>query len=209
VSTPAASTSGEWDRRYSAPEYVYGTAPNQFLASVVHRLPTGRVLSLGEGEGRNAVFLAEQGFAVVGVDRSRVGLAKARRLAAERSVALGAVLADLAGFPIAPHAFDVIVSIFCHLPPRSRAQVHAAVVAGLRPGGVFVLEAYTPRQLAYGTGGPPVPELLVSLSDLETELDGLELAIAREVDRDVVEGRLHHGLGAVVQVLGFKRDLAP
>lgn len=194
----------EWDARYDTPDYVYGTAPNAFLVGVADRLPPGRVLCLAEGEGRNGVFLAARGHPVVALDRSRVGLRKAGRLARERGLALSAAVADLADFPVAPGTCGAVVSIFCHLSPAVRASVHAAAVAALRPGGAFVLEAYTPRQLDFGTGGPPVRELLVSLADLAPELSALTCEIAREVERDVVEGRLHRGRAAVVQILAFK-----
>lgn len=202
---PPGSPQTEWDRRYAVPGYTYGTAPNTFLVDTAGRLATrGLALSLGEGEGRNGVFLGREGWHVIAVDRSRVGLRKARGLAAEHGVALDACVADLAAFPIAPARFDLIVSIFCHLPRDVRRRVHADVVAGLRPGGAFVLEAYTPRQLALGTGGPPVPELLVTLDELRAELDGLTLVIGRECERDVREGRLHTGRGAVVQILAVR-----
>jgi SAM-dependent methyltransferase len=193
-----------WDERYSEPGYVYGTEPNGFLASVTDRVPRGRVLSLGEGEGRNAVHLALGGRDVVAVDASQVGLEKAERLASERGTAITTVRADLRDYPIEPGGWDAVVSIFCHLPPDLRARVHASAVAGLRPGGVFILEAYTPQQLEFGTGGPRTPDLLMRLEDLEAELRGLELSIARECVREVREGRYHTGPGAVVQVLGVK-----
>jgi SAM-dependent methyltransferase len=194
-----------WDERFAGEEYAYGKDPNEFLASVADRIPPGRVLCLAEGEGRNAVFLAERGYAVTAVDSSGVGLAKARRLAAERGVTIETVQADLEEFVIEPGAWHGIVSIWAHLLRPVRARVHAAVVRGLAPGGVFILEAYTPAQLKHGTGGPPVVERLVELSSLRDELAGLELEIGRETAREVHEGRLHHGLSAVVQVVGVRR----
>ena len=191
-----------WDERYDATEYVYGTAPNDFLVEVADRLPRGRVLCLGEGEGRNAVWLAEQGFAVTALDASGVGLEKARRLAAERGVEIETVHTDLARHHPGRGCWDAVVAIFCHLPPDLRAAVHRRCVAALRPGGALVLEAYTPRQLGLRTGGPPTAELMMDLASLRGELAGLDLEIARELEREINEGRLHQGLGAVVQVLG-------
>jgi SAM-dependent methyltransferase len=193
-----------WDARYARDEYVYGTAPNDFLASVAHRIPPGPVLCLGDGEGRNGTHLAGLGHEVTSVDASAVGLAKARTLAEARGVRLQTVHADLADYAIDPGAWAGIVSIFLHLPPALRARVHAATVAGLRPGGVFVLEAYTPDQLRYGTGGPREPELLMTRAALERELQGLDLEIAQELTRTMAEGLVHHGDSAVVQVLGIK-----
>jgi len=195
-----------WDERYTDPDYVYGTEPNEYLASVIDRIPRGKVLCLCEGEGRNATWLAQQGCDVTAVDASKVGLRKARDLAAARGVEIDTVVSDLAHFDIEPDAWDAIVSIFCHVPPELRARLHRQCVGGLRPGGVLVLEAYTPRQIEYGTGGPPTAELTMHLQALEAELAGLEFLYARELDRDVVEGKFHTGLGAVVQILARKPD---
>lgn len=191
----------DWDRRYSAPGYFYGTEPNTFLADVAPAIPPGPVLCLAEGEGRNAVHLATLGHAVTAVDQSAVGLAKAARLATTRGVQLRTVVADLADFAIAPEAWSAVVAIFAHLPPALRRRVLGAVSAGLAPGGFVVLEAYTPAQLAFGTGGPKDPALLVTLRDLRAELAGLEFLIGREIEREIVEGAGHTGRGAVVQVL--------
>ena len=193
-----------WDQRYARDEYVYGTTPNDFLASVAERIPPGPVLCLADGEGRNGSHLATLGHEVTSVDASSVGLEKARALAEAKGVHLHLVHADLADYVVEPDAWAGIVSIFCHLPPPLRARVLAASVAGLRPGGVFVLEAYTPDQLRYGTGGPQEPELLVTKAALERELRGLDLVVAEEVVRTMAEGIVHHGDSAVVRVLGVK-----
>jgi SAM-dependent methyltransferase len=193
-----------WDERYAVGDYAYGTAPNTFLAEKARDLTPGRVLCLAEGEGRNAVHLAAQGHAVLAVDASAVGLAKAERLARVRGVALEVQVADLAQFQIEPEHWDGVVSIFCHVPPALRRDLHRRVVAGLKPGGRLILEAYTPRQLEFGTGGPPAPELMMTLAALREELAGLDLIHATETEREVVEGRLHSGRGAVVQVVALK-----
>jgi SAM-dependent methyltransferase len=190
-----------WDARYSEPGFAYGTAPNDFVREMAGRIPPGPVLCLAEGEGRNAVHLAALGHAVTAVDGSAVGLAKAESLARARAVPLETVHADLADFAIAEGAWAGIVAVFAHLPPALRARTHAAVVKGLRPGGVYLLEAYTPQQLALGTGGPADVELLMTADGLRRELAGLEFEICREVEREVVEGRFHSGRAAVVQVL--------
>lgn len=195
---------GKWDERYSDPDYVYGTEPNDYLVSVVDHIPRGRVLCLCEGEGRNGVYLAQQGCEVTAVDASPVGLRKARQLAAERGVEIQTIVSDLEHFLIGVDAWDAIVSIFCHVPPDLRARLHRRCIEGLKPGGVLVLEAYTPRQIEYGTGGPPVAELTMHLEALRHELDGLELMHAAELDREVVEGKYHTGRGAVVQIVARK-----
>lgn len=193
-----------WDERYGADDYAYGTEPNGFLASVAERIPKGKVLCLAEGEGRNAVYLASLGYEVTAVDSSAVGMAKANKLAKERGVQIKTIVADLAQFDIERESWDGIVSIFCHVPPAIREPLHRKVVAGLKHGGVLVLEAYRPKQIEYGTGGPPVPELTMTLDSLNRELEGLEFQHAQELDRDVTEGLYHTGTGAVVQVVAVK-----
>jgi SAM-dependent methyltransferase len=195
-----------WDQRYSEPGFAYGSEPNDFLAQhAATALPAGgEILCLAEGEGRNGVFLARQGFRVTGVDQSPVGLEKARALAAQHGVRLDTVVADLADFDLGVARWDGIVSIWCHLPVALRARVHRAVVAALRPGGVFLLEAYNPEQLRHGTGGPPTAEMLMTAAGLRAELAGLEVVLAEEKVRDVHEGKYHQGPSAVVQLIARK-----
>jgi hypothetical protein len=139
------------------------------------------------------------------VDQSEVGLAKARALAAEQRVTIRTEAARLEQFVIAPGAWAGIISIFVHHLPAVRRPLHRAVVAGLKPGGAFVLEAYAPAQIGMGTGGPREPERLAGLADLTAELDGLEWRIGREGEREVVEGRYHHGRAVTVQLLGVRQ----
>lgn len=195
-----------WNERYATSEHVYGTEPNAFLTSSAHRIPPqGRVLCLMEGEGRNAVFLAGLEYAVTAMDGSEVGLAKARTLAEQRGVSLQTVHADAADFTIEPGAWDGIVSIYGHLPPPLAERIHRATVAGLRPGGVLILEAYSRNQLGKGTGGPKDPAMLYDLESLRRQLAGLAFEVAREVEREVHEGRHHTGLGSVIQILAVRQ----
>jgi SAM-dependent methyltransferase len=195
-----------WDARYSEPGFAYGTEPNDFLkANAEHHLPArGRLLCLAEGEGRNAVFLARLGFRVTGVDASAVGLAKARKLAAQHGVEIETIVADLATFDLGVARWDGIVSIWCHTPPALRARLHRAVVGALGPRGVFLLESYTPAQLGYKTGGPPQADLMMTLAAVREELAGLELLHAEEKLREVHEGKYHDGQSAVLQVIARK-----
>jgi SAM-dependent methyltransferase len=193
-----------WNQRYGQPGFAYGTEPNTFLASVADRIPKGRILSLGEGEGRNAVHLASLGYDVTAVDSSDVGLAKARQLAVDRGVALTTITADLADFQIEAENWDGIISIFCHLPTAVRVPLYRRVVSGLKPGGVLVLESYTPKQLLHGTGGPTDVDRLLTLAKLQQELSGLQLVHAFEVERDVQEGKYHAGRSSVVQLIAAK-----
>ena len=165
---------------------------------------TGKILCLAEGEGRNAVWLAEQGNEVTAVDASDVGLQKANRLAKETGVEITTVHADLTDYDIGTQQWDAIISIFCHLPPELRQEVHRRCVKGLRDNGVFLLEAYTPLQLEYKTGGPPVAEMMVDMRSLRSELNGLEFLHLQECVREIHEGEFHNGSGAVVQALAIK-----
>lgn len=194
-----------WDARYREAGFAYGEAPNDFLAEVEPRLPRGaRVLCLAEGEGRNAVFLAERGHTVHAVDLSAVGLDKARQLAARRHVSITTEVADLGTYEIAAGAWDAIVAIWMHLPTPLRARVHASAVRGLAPGGVLVLEAYRPEQLAHGTGGPRELAMLVAPDALRHELEGLTLERFEAIERVVHEGAYHEGTSAVVRALGVR-----
>jgi SAM-dependent methyltransferase len=194
----------DWNERYSEPGFAYGTTPNDFLLSVVGRIPKGKILSLAEGEGRNAVYLASLGYEVTGVDGSTVGLRKAQELAKQRKVTITTTHADLGEFMISPGQWDGIIAIYCHLPSAIRIPLHQAAVKGLKPGGVFVLEAFSKEQLAYGTGGPQSLDMLMSLDELKRELAGLDFIHAVQMERDVREGDKHTGRAAVVQVLGIK-----
>lgn len=195
----------KWDQRYSEPGYAYGTDPNDFLAASLQHLPAGgSVLCLCEGEGRNSVFLTRNGFQVTTVDSSPVAVTKTQALAEKHGVHVDTVEADLAEFTFEPNRYDAVISIFCHLLPPLRRKVHGLIVKSLRENGVFLLEGYTPQQLKRGTGGPPLEELLMNLDTLQEELSGLEIIHGIELERDVREGRLHTGIGAVVQIIGKK-----
>lgn len=132
-----------WDERYAGESFFYGTEPNDFLREHAAEISAGgRVLCLAEGEGHNAVFLAGLGLSVVAVDQSAVGLRKAVQLAEARGASITALQANLDSYRIEPGSWEAIVSIWCHLPTSLRAKVHVQVVDGLKPGGVFLLEAY-------------------------------------------------------------------
>lgn len=194
-----------WDERYQGDDLAYGAAPNDFLVQMADRLPaTGRALDIGAGEGRNALFLAARGLDVLAVDQSAVGMQKAQRQATARGLELRTRAADLEQFEAEHNSLDVVSSIFVHLPAQLRAHVHARVVHWLRPGGVFLLEAYAPDQLARGTGGPSDPARLASLAVIVSELAGLQIEHQAALVRVVSEGRFHTGEASVVQVFARK-----
>lgn len=193
-----------WDQRYSSKTYAYGTKPNDFLVSMFDKLPTGKILCLAEGEGRNAVWLAEQGNEVTVIDASEIGLQKARKLVKARGVKITTVHADLADYDIGMQQWDAIISIFCHLPPKLRQNVHRRCVEGLRSEGMILIETYTPLQLEYRTGGPPTAEMMMNMQSLSSELNSLDFLYLKERIREIHEGEFHNGTGAVVQALAEK-----
>ena len=205
---PGAST---WDDKYGDDNiFAYGTEPNEFLQqtmqTMIKDLPVGaKSLLLADGEGRNGVFLAQQGHEVTSVDFSPAGLKKAEKLAQQKGVSITTICADLADYEFGAEQWDCIVGIFCHIPPPVRSRVLSCIPASLKPGGVFVLECYTPDQLKYKTGGPSSAEWCYS-SQMLTEALGEKLSIQQneELVRDVVEGTLHSGTAAVVQFVGRK-----
>lgn len=199
-------TSTFWDERYSGDGLVYGKAPNEFLASMAGRFAkAGHALDIGAGEGRNALFLASLGLDVLAVDQSAVGMEKAKRRGEELGLKLKTRAVDLRDFDAEPGSFDVVSSIFVHLPAELRAMVHKRVGTWLKPGGVFVLEAYAPDQLRRSTGGPKDAALLAPLDVIVGELGALEIEHRAALVRNVVEGQFHSGEASVVQVVARKR----
>jgi len=198
------STRDFWNEKFATIDYAYGTEPNDFLVSAVTHLKRGETLSLAEGEGRNAVWLAQQGFTVSAIEQSEKGVAKTLRLALQRGVIVMAERGELETFHIQPNSWDLVVSIYAHTPQELRRKLHRQVVAGLKPGGVFVLEAYTPAQIANNTGGPKDASLMPTAELLRSELAGLVFDRIEEVERDVVEGSLHTGTAHVVQVVAHR-----
>jgi SAM-dependent methyltransferase len=194
-----------WDERYAGTEFAFGEAPNDCLVEqLAAHPPLARAggsalpmtaLALADGEGRNGVWLAEQGYAVTSIDVSPKGLDKATRLAQDRNVSIQTVLADLTAYDFGQQAWSVVASIFLHLPPEKRREA-------LQPGGVFIFEGYGIDQLKYGTGGPKDLALLYELSALRADFDGLPVQLVHEFsgERLVQEGVRHTGLASVVQV---------
>lgn len=196
-----------WNERYAGETYFYGKEPNDFLKDNIQLIKPGhQVLCLAEGEGRNAVFIASaiSSAHVVAVDSSSVGLEKTRQLAVEKHVVVQTVCADLNDYDLGIAQWDVLVSIWCHVPSELRKRIHASALHALKPGGCLILEAYTPTQLKYSTGGPKSEDLLMTLSSLRDELHGLEITVEQELERNVIEGQGHTGMSAVVQLIAKK-----
>jgi Methyltransferase domain len=198
-----------WDQRFAEPGYKYGIQANAWLQAQAHHLPPGaRVLLPGDGEGRNGVWLAQQGHRVWSVDSSPVGLAKARALAAERGVALETECVDLADFDPPPASVDAVVLVFVHLRPALRTAVHRRLAQSLVPGGLMLFEGFHPTQLGRSSGGPKERDMLVSLALLRSDwADQLDELAGWEGEVLLDEGPGHQGAAIVTRWLG--RRLGP
>jgi SAM-dependent methyltransferase len=196
-----------WDTRYREKEYVYGVSPNDFLREHAALFKAGdKVLSLAEGEGRNAVFLAQLGCQVCGVDFSAEGSKKALLLAQQHGVKIIYDVADLNQYDMGDAKWDGIVSIFCHLVNTARPALYKSIRRGLKPGGFYVHESYNKKQLEFDTGGPKDAAHLPSLDELKSAFKDFEIILARDLEREIQEGPYHHGLGSVTQFIARRRN---
>ena len=204
---PPATAAPDWDQTYRASAgFKYGEQPNAFLAAQAVRLaPASRILLPGDGEGRNSVWLAEQGHAAFSIDSSAVGLARAQDLAARRGVRLHTTQADLAQWQPEPAHFDAVAAIYLHLPPPLRAAVHHKLAQALRPGGWLVLEAFHPAQLPLASGGPKNVAMLYTLDMLRADFaEHLHEVLGEETDTMLDEGPGHQGSAKVTRWVGQK-----
>jgi len=197
-----------WDERYAADEYLFGTEPNTFLVTQRVRLQPGMsCLAVADGEGRNGVWLAEQGLNVLAVDASQVALDKAKKLAAQRGVQLQFELADLSRWQWGENKFDVVAGIFIQFaPPALREQMFASIKRALKPGGLLLLQGYTPKQLEYGTGGPSSAENLYTEKLLRDAFADMEWLHFAEHDDVIHEGAGHHGMSALIDLVARKGE---
>ena len=201
--TDAAKT---WNERYSREDFLFGEAPNAFLAaSKAWLVPGGRALSVADGEGRNSVWLARQGLEVDAFDISTVAVDKARGLAARQGVAVRHALADVLQLEWPTACYDLIAAIFIQFAsPAERALIFRGMVGALRPGGVLLLQGYRPEQLAYRTGGPPFAENLYTEPMLREAFAELDIRHLASHDDIVREGDGHSGMSALIDLVAVK-----
>jgi hypothetical protein len=197
-----------WNTRFQNENYVYGTEPNVFLEDTQKKLNlSGNALAIAEGEGRNAVFLAEQGMNVTAWDYAQSGLAKTTKLAETRGVSVNTELVDLNEASWKKDEWDEIVCVFSHLPKKLRLQTLQGVKEAVKPGGYFITEVYSIHQIPYKSGGPKDLELLYSPEEFLQTFSDSDWRIVHffmgEVERN--EGTLHNGLSHVIQFVGQKR----
>ena len=195
-----------WDERYATDEYLFGTAPNAFLAREVHRLaPGSKVLAVADGEGRNSVFLAQHGHRVVATDVSERALEKARALAERRAVEVEYRQADLAEWEWPAEAFDAVVAIFIQFAgPELREHIFEGIDRSLKPGGLLLLEGYREEQLAYCTGGPSNIENLYTEASLRRAFTNWDIKLLESYDAEINEGQGHSGNSALIDLIARK-----
>lgn len=195
-----------WDERFSGEDYVYGTEPADFVVAQAWRLAQGaQVLSVAEGEGRNAVWLAAQGLCLHALDGSAPALAKAQKLAAARGVSLGTELADLERFIWPVAAYDAVFGVFIQFaPPAQRSAMFRGMAQALKPGGMLFLHGFSVRQLANASGGPKEVAQLWTLDLLHAAFPGWEIRHQADYDAQLAEGAGHSGKAALIDFVAVK-----
>jgi len=195
----------KWDKKYNTAEFVYGTEPNTFLKQNLPAITSGnKILSLGEGEGRNAIFLLKNGFQVTAIDQSIIGLTKASKWASTLGFNLNIICDDLKHHPREENHWDAIINIFAHMYTNERIKMHQRVEKALKVGGVYILEAYTVDQLKFDTGGPKELDLFMDFHTLKKELSHLSFEVEKEYIKEIREGIGHTGQSAVVSIVARK-----
>ena len=203
TATSFADPAGTWNKRFEAEDYIFGLEPNEYLRAQAAQLaPSGRVLCVADGEGRNSVWLARRGLRVDAFDISEVGVAKARRLAAAAQAEVDFSVADCDAWSWPAEAYDAVAAIFVQFAdPPMRERLFASIVGCLKPGGLLVLQGYTPKQLEYRTGGPPIPSHLYTPDLLRSAFAALEIIELREYEAELAEGTQHSGRSALIGLL--------
>jgi len=207
MSNPFPNAAATWNKRFEHAGYLFGTEPNVYLvAQAAHYPKAGQALCVADGEGRNSVWLARQGLQVDAFDISDVGVAKARRLAQDAGVQVNYAVADCEQWHWPTDRYDMVAAIFIQFAdPVMRAQLFTHMVQALKPGGLLVLQGYTPKQLEYKTGGPPILANLYTEELLRGAFASLELLELRMYEDDLAEGEHHLGRSALVGMCARKR----
>lgn len=194
-----------WEARYSSPTYAYGTQPNEFFKQCIDTLPPGRVLLPAEGEGRNAVYAAQRGWAVDAFDFSEAGRQKAMQLAAKMGVRLEYTIATFEDIDVPDNTYDLVGLIYAHMPSEARKAFHQRIPSFLKPAGYLILEAFNQEQLGNPSGGPKQSDMLYSQQALRNDFSELEILQLEDLKTELNEGPFHHGFASVVRLLARKQ----
>jgi hypothetical protein len=193
-----------WDQRYSEPGFAYGMEPNAFFVEVLDSLTPGRLLLPGEGEGRNAIYAAGNGWEVSAFDQSIVAREKGLEWADTLDLKFEYRLDNMEEFRCSKPVYDLIAIIYIHLLPGTRQQVHRQLSACLKPGGKIILECFHKHQLRHESGGPPIEELLYHEDDIRSDFNDLDIDLCEEKVLDIYEGKYHTGQSSVVRLMANK-----
>ncbi|HEY0846637.1 MAG TPA: class I SAM-dependent methyltransferase [Noviherbaspirillum sp.] len=206
-SSPFPDAAATWNSRFQDGAYIFGTAPNTYLSKHAGLWQPGdRVLCVADGEGRNSVWLAQQGLVVDAFDISEVGVAKAKKLAESAGVSVRYAVSDCDALAWPENIYDGIAAIFIQFAdPAMRSRLFANMVRALKPGGALVLQGYTPKQLEYKTGGPPLLSHLYTGQMLQESFAGMEMVELVEYEDELTEGKQHLGRSALVGMVARKR----
>ena len=198
-----------WNSRYSADGYAYGELPNEYLKEQLSKLPAGKILLPGEGEGRNAVYAAQEGWEVFAYDLSSEGKIKAEMLAAKHNVKIDYRVGDIKEHSYPLGKFDVIALIYLHLPKDGRSVLNESVYKLLRPGGVVIAELFSKNHIEYqkrnsSVGGPRDVDSLYSIEEIKTDFKDFTVLELKEQEIELQEGRYHNGMASVIRFVGKK-----
>ena len=196
-----------WDARYSESDYVYGKKPNKYFEHNLLKLNPGKLLLPAEGEGRNAVFAAENNWLVTAVDFSSKAKEKALKLANERNVSIEYVIAPLEKYAFPENEFDAVGLIYAHFPRNLRTQIHNSVIKSLKPGGILIFEAFSKKQINNNTGGPKDISLLYDLEELFTDFRDLRIEESQGLEIELTEGKYHKGKSDIIRLIAKKHFL--
>lgn len=193
-----------WDDRYSSENYIYGTQPNRFFKEQIDQLEPGRLLLPAEGEGRNAIYAAREGWRVDAFDISEKGRKKALELAKRNHVTINYTICKFNDFEVEAESYDSIALIYAHLHTSQRREIHQKLIEGLKPGGHLLLEAFSKDQLGNDSGGPKNLEMLYDLDELLEDFKTLQINLAEATEIDLEEGKHHEGTADVIRILAQK-----
>ena len=194
-----------WNNRYGQEAYVYGTQPNSFFAEKISTLKPGRILLPADGEGRNGVYAALQGWIVDAFDASEEGRKKAFKLAALKGVEINYDISTYMKYKPKIRDYDVIALIYTHMPGELRKAFHRKIQDWLRPGGSIILEAFDKSQLGNESGGPKDPDMLFDLNDLHEDFNLMDIILSESVITNLEEGNYHRGKANVVHIVALRK----